>query len=121
MPRTCKVTPCLIEADPYVRKKLLIAGGCNSAVETAMGLARRVGNTVTLSYRQGAFTRIKERNAQHLEESPTGQTQAHLQFQAPGSYGRRGYYVRRERLVSGIPNDYVWVFAAGDSRRRGSV
>jgi hypothetical protein len=33
-----------------------------------MGLAQQPGNQVTLSYRKEVFSRIKERNAQHIEE-----------------------------------------------------
>ena len=74
-----------IEADHYVHKKILVVGGGDSAVEAAMGLAHQVGNTVTLSYRQTVFTRIKERNAQRPPGIyPQGQPQGHLQFQAPG-------------------------------------
>jgi len=63
-----KVMYRLIEADHYVHKRILVVGGGDSAVEAAMGLAHQVGNTVTLSYRQAAFGRIKERNARRLEE-----------------------------------------------------
>src|SRR5882762_9465037 len=63
-----KVMYRLIEADHYVNKRILVVGGGDSAVEAAMGLAHQVGNTVTLSYRQAAFGRIKERNARRLEE-----------------------------------------------------
>src|SRR5579883_2174291 len=45
-------------------KRILVVGGGDSAVEAAMGLASQVGNTVTVSYRQGEFSRIKERNSQ---------------------------------------------------------
>jgi thioredoxin reductase (NADPH) len=64
-----KVMYRLIEADHYVHKRILVVGGGDSAVEAAMGLAHQVGNTVTLSYRQAAFGRIKERNTRRLEES----------------------------------------------------
>ena len=63
-----KVMYRLIEADHYVNKNILVVGGGDSAVEAAMGLAHQVGNTVTLSYRQAAFSRIKDRNAQRIEE-----------------------------------------------------
>jgi Pyridine nucleotide-disulphide oxidoreductase len=33
-----------------------------------MGLAHQAGNQVTLSYRQEAFSRIKERNSQRIAE-----------------------------------------------------
>ena len=52
----------LIEADHYVNKKIFVVGGGDSAVEAAMGLACQVGNTVTLSYRQAEFSRIKDPN-----------------------------------------------------------
>ena len=58
-----KVMYRLIEADHYINKKILVVGGGDSAVEAAMGLANQKGNIVTLSYRQGSFGRIKERNA----------------------------------------------------------
>src|SRR5208337_4949102 len=61
-----KVMYRLIEADHYVNKKILIVGGGDSAVEAAMGLASQIGNSVTLSYRQEQFSRIKERNAQRI-------------------------------------------------------
>ena len=63
-----KVMYRLIEADHYVNKKILVVGGGDSAVEAAMGLAHQLGNQVTLSYRKETFSRIKERNAQRIEE-----------------------------------------------------
>jgi thioredoxin reductase (NADPH) len=109
-----KVMYRLIEADHYVNKKILIVGGGDSAVEAAMGLAHQIGNTVTLSYRQSAFTRIKARNAQRVEEfMRKGKlkvifnskvmeiTPDTVALDANGSSQR-------------IPNDYVWVFAGGE-------
>jgi thioredoxin reductase len=64
-----KVMYRLIEADHYVHKKILVVGGGDSAIEAAMGLGHQVGNQVTLSYRKEGFTRIKERNAQRIQES----------------------------------------------------
>src|SRR5229473_1164663 len=63
-----KVMYRLIEADHYVNKRILVVGGGDSAIEAAMGLAHQVGNQVTLSYRKDAFTRIKERNSQRIQE-----------------------------------------------------
>src|SRR5581483_299728 len=63
-----KVMYRLIEADHYVNKKILVVGGGDSAVEAAMGLANQAGNQVTLCYRQETFLRIKERNAQRIEQ-----------------------------------------------------
>ena len=74
-----KVMYRLIEADHYVNKKILVIGGGDSAVEAAMGLAHQVGNTVTLSYRQANFSRIKDRNAKRIEDfHPQRQTDGSL-------------------------------------------
>jgi thioredoxin reductase (NADPH) len=62
-----KVMYRLIEADHYIDKKILVVGGGDSAVEAAMGLAHQHRNQVTLSYRKGSFSRIKERNANRVE------------------------------------------------------
>ena len=63
-----KVMYRLIEADHYINKKILVVGGGDSAVEAAMGLACQTGNQVTLAYRSERFSRIKERNANRIED-----------------------------------------------------
>jgi thioredoxin reductase (NADPH) len=109
-----KVMYRLIEADHYVNKKILVVGGGDSAVEAAMGLAHQVGNAVTLSYRQSAFSRIKERNAQRLQE-----------FLRKGKlkviFNSRPLEITMDAVVLDVngssqrmPNDYVWVFAGGE-------
>ncbi len=109
-----KVMYRLIEADHYVHKRVLVVGGGDSAVEAAMGLAHQVGNTVTLSYRQSAFTRIKERNAKRLEEfTRKGKLKVILNSKV--------LEITPDAVVLDVngasqrfPNDYVWVFAGGD-------
>jgi thioredoxin reductase (NADPH) len=109
-----KVMYRLIEADHYVHKKILVVGGGDSAVEAAMGLAHQVGNTVTLSYRQAGFSRIKERNEQRIAEcirkgklkvvfnsNPREITKDTVVLEVGGSNQR-------------IPNDYVFIFAGGE-------
>ncbi len=109
-----KVMYRLIEADHYVHKRVLVVGGGDSAVEAAMGLAHQVGNTVTLSYRQSGFTRIKERNAKRLEEfTRKGKLKVILNSKV--------LEITPDAVVLDVngasqrfPNDYVWVFAGGD-------
>ena len=62
----------LIEADHYTNSKILIVGGGDSAVEAAMGLANQTGNKVTVSYRRGEFSRLKDRNTKRIEEHIKG-------------------------------------------------
>jgi thioredoxin reductase (NADPH) len=63
-----KVTYRLMDAATYKNADVLVVGGGDSAIEAAVGLAVQGTNRVTLSYRKGEFTRIKERNAKHLKE-----------------------------------------------------
>ncbi|MEW6736013.1 MAG: NAD(P)-binding domain-containing protein [Acidobacteriota bacterium] len=60
-----KVTDVLRDPGEYEGQRLLVVGGGDSAIETACALAD-TGNEVTLSYRKGEFTRIKEGNAERI-------------------------------------------------------
>jgi len=108
-----KVMYRLIEADHYINKKILVVGGGDSAVEAAMGLARQTGNRVTLSYRQDRFSRIKERNTQHMEECiRTGKIKV-LFNSAPVEFKPGSVLIDVQGAVQEIPNDFVWIFAGG--------
>lgn len=109
-----KVMYRLIEADHYVNKKILIVGGGDSAVEAAMGLASQVGNAVTLSYRQSAFGRIKERNSQRLEDFiRKGKLQVLLNS-SPVEFTANTAILEVAGVPQKIPNDFVWIFAGGE-------
>jgi thioredoxin reductase len=109
-----KVMYRLIEADHYVNKKILVVGGGDSAVEAAMGLACQVGNTVTLSYRQGEFSRIKDRNAQRIAEmSKKGKVKV-LFNSKPLEFTSNAVVMEVSGQRQTIPNDFVWIFAGGE-------
>ncbi|HET7205696.1 MAG TPA: NAD(P)-binding domain-containing protein [Terriglobales bacterium] len=108
-----KVMYRLIEADHYVDKKILVVGGGDSAIEAAMGLARQNGNQVTLSYRQERFGRIKERNAQRIEEFiRSGKIQV-LFKSNPVEFKPESVILDVEGQQREIANDFVWIFAGG--------
>jgi thioredoxin reductase/Pyruvate/2-oxoacid:ferredoxin oxidoreductase delta subunit len=62
-----KVVYDIAEMADFAGRRILVVGGGDSAVESAIGLARQEGTTVTISYRGEAFTRIKARNAEKLD------------------------------------------------------
>jgi thioredoxin reductase len=64
-----KVAYGLVDAQSYQRRRILVVGGGDSAVEAALGLAAQRGNEVTLSYRKAAFFRLKARNESNLREA----------------------------------------------------
>ena len=108
-----KVMYRLIEADHYINKQILVVGGGDSAVEAAMGLAFQVGNKVTLSYRQGAFGRIKERNAKRIEDSIRKGKVNVLFNSTPVEFTENSVVVDVSGTRQEIPNDFVWIFAGG--------
>ncbi|MDH5638909.1 MAG: NAD(P)-binding domain-containing protein [Nitrospinota bacterium] len=62
-----KVMYRLLEPERYANQKLLVVGGGDSALESAMSLASQAGNQVTLSYRGEAFSRAKAPNRARLD------------------------------------------------------
>jgi thioredoxin reductase len=109
-----KVMYRLIEADHYVNKKILVVGGGDSAVEAAMGLAFQVGNTVTLSYRQGSFSRIKDRNTQRLNDALKKGKLKVIFNSSPAEFTPNEVVLDVAGKTQRIPNDYVWIFAGGE-------
>jgi len=108
-----KVMYRLIEADHYVNKRILVVGGGDSAVEAAMGLAYQVGNKVTLSYRQNAFGRIKERNAKRIEDAIRKGKVSVLFNSSPVEFTETSVVLDVSGTRQEIPNDFVWIFAGG--------
>jgi thioredoxin reductase (NADPH) len=109
-----KVMYRLIEADHYVNKKILVVGGGDSAVEAAMGLAHQVGNTVTLSYRQASFARIKDRNAQRVQECVRKGKLKVIFNSNPVEFRQDSVVLEANGARQTLPNDFVWIFAGGE-------
>jgi thioredoxin reductase len=64
-----KVIYDVADMESFAGQRMLVVGGGDSALESAIGLARQPGTTVTLSYRGENFSRAKDRNRTHLEEA----------------------------------------------------
>src|SRR6266699_1901033 len=109
-----KVMYRLIEADHYINKRILVVGGGDSAIEAAMGLGHQVGNQVTLSYRKEAFSRIKERNSQRIQESIRKGKVKVIFNSAPVEFKEKSVLLDVNGKTEEIPNDYVWIFAGGE-------
>lgn len=63
-----KVAYSLQDARAFQRRRVLVVGGGESAVEAAVGLAEQPGTEVTLSYRQDGFFRLRPESEARLAE-----------------------------------------------------
>lgn len=108
-----KVMYRLIEADHYVNKNILVVGGGDSAIEAAMGLGMQRGNTVTLSYRKDAFTRIKDRNSKRIHDSIRSRKVNVIFNSTPAEIKEASVVLDTGGELREIPNDYVWIFVGG--------
>ncbi len=108
-----KVMYRLIETDHYINNKILVVGGGDSAVESAMGLAHQAGNQVTLCYRAERFSRIKERNVKRIEECMrTGKVKVLFETN-PVEFKADSVTLDVKGVLEEMPNDFVWIFAGG--------
>ncbi len=109
-----KVMYRLIDASHYHDSKILIVGGGDSAVEAAVGLSIQRNNTVTISYRRGEFTRIKDRNRQNIQEKISRRKVTVIYNSEVKEIREDTVVLRTTEGEKEIPNDWVFVFAGGD-------
>jgi thioredoxin reductase/NAD-dependent dihydropyrimidine dehydrogenase PreA subunit len=62
-----KVLYDVAEMEEFAGRRVLVVGGGDSAIETALGASNQAGTTVHLSYRGDDFTRTKDRNRTKLQ------------------------------------------------------
>jgi len=59
----------IVEMEAFAGRRVLVVGGGDSAVESAVGLANQPGTQVTLSYRSDRFSKVKARNQDKLDRA----------------------------------------------------
>lgn len=111
---TEKVAYRLLEPEMVEGKKIMVVGGGDSAVESALLLAGQ--NKVILSYRKEAFQRIKPKNDERIREA-ISQGLVDVRFNTNLVAIEKDHVV----LTNGKPgektiieNDLVYIFAGGE-------
>ena len=109
-----KVAYRLLEPEEISGKEIIVVGGGDSAVESALILSGN--NKVTLSYRNGVFNRIKPDNSNLLSKAVSNgkidvklntnivSIEEHTVTMSTGTDG--------EKII--LPNDLVYIFAGGE-------
>jgi len=109
-----KVTYRLLEPEQFRNMRLLVVGGGDSAVESALTLAGQPGNSVHISYRREAFFRLKEGNVTRLEAAVNSGAVTPLFNSEIKRIEPNAVHIEQEGRSITLPNDYVFVFAGGD-------
>lgn len=111
--KSSKVTYQLLEPEQYMNKKLLVVGGGDSAIETALALGEQKGTEVSLSYRKDAFSRIKDKNRQRIEEAEkAGKVNIYFESQVKEITNDSVILVQNDKEIN-LENDFVFVFIGG--------
>jgi putative YpdA family bacillithiol system oxidoreductase len=107
-----KVTYRLLEPEAYAGKKCLVVGGGDSAVEAALALGES-GATVHLSYRGAAFSRIKPKNQERIDEAAKAGSVTIAFESNVKAIHERHVALDARGVTQDLENDYVLVFAGG--------
>jgi len=109
-----KVTYRLLEPEQHQQQHLLVVGGGDSAVEAAIALCSQQGNTVTLSYRGNAFSRIKQKNKERIDELAAQNAVNILYNSNVKEITETHVRIDQQGNMIELPNDYVYIFAGGE-------
>jgi thioredoxin reductase (NADPH) len=111
---TEKVAYRLLEPELIEGRNILVVGGGDSAIESALLLAPQ--NRVTLSYRKDAFSRLKPKNRDKvLAAMQDGSLDVRF-LTNPIRIDKETVLLRHEESQEDIalPNDQVYIFAGGE-------
>jgi thioredoxin reductase/Pyruvate/2-oxoacid:ferredoxin oxidoreductase delta subunit len=112
-----KVAYDLLDARSHRERRVLVVGGGDSALETALGLADQPGNRVTLAARGEHFHRARARNVERLELARSSGRIEVLTRSRVQSIGPHAVELAIEDGVGtqtqSVPNDEVFVMAGG--------
>jgi thioredoxin reductase/NAD-dependent dihydropyrimidine dehydrogenase PreA subunit len=108
-----KVTYKLIDPEQYKGLHVLIVGGGDSALESAISIAEQPDTTVTLSYRSAAFGRAKKKNRERLDNAQQEGRMTVLLESNVKLISEKAVEIDQKGKTICLPNDAVIVNAGG--------
>lgn len=110
-----KVLYDIVEMEAFEGQRMLVVGGGDSAVESALGLANQPGTTVTLSYRGAEFGRVKERNREKIDAAVSAGKVELLLDSLVKEIRREVVVLEHRGTLRLLPNDGVVVRIGGEA------
>ena len=108
-----KVTYKLLEPELINGKQILVVGGGDSAIESALLLADE--NDVVLSYRSEQFNRIKPLNAQNISNAmEAGKLKVIFESNVKEITENHVHLTLKDGSALSLDNDFVYIFAGGE-------
>ncbi len=105
----------LMEPEHFAERRILVVGGGDSAVESALMLADQPDTTVHLSYRKDAFSRIKLGNRERFDAAvEAGKIEPLWSTSLTRIEPEVVHYTDANGTEHALANDDVFVFAGGE-------
>lgn len=109
-----KVAYRLLEPESIKNKNIVVVGGGDSAIESALLLAAQ--NKVSLSYRKDVFSRIKPKNSEKIKNAIENGT-LDVRFNSELVEIKNDEVILKEdkgEKLTSLKNDLVYIFAGGE-------
>jgi thioredoxin reductase (NADPH) len=108
-----KVTYRLVDPEQYRGQSVLVVGGGDSALESALAISEQPDTQVTLSYRSASFSRAKKKNREKLDAARENGRVTVLLESNVRAIGPEHVELDQAGKQLRIPNDAVIVNAGG--------
>jgi thioredoxin reductase len=107
-----KVAYRLLEPERISKNKIVVVGGGDSAIESALLLKDQ--NEVTLTYRSDKFSRLKPKNKESVERAMSDGTLRVMFNTEVVSISEKSVLVKTGEETDEYENDLVYIFAGGE-------